>query len=205
MHNPWIGPGTVLGSPEGRSVAYLGSNNLIELRYKYRADSVKEVSYMRLLQGKKGIPVLYYTNLEDPKATTYVAVTNRLYPIPETDNVQVLLGILRQTITLLRLLFNHGMYNGHLEYFTFTDGTQVHFIDNRLWGFITDTHPDNHTLIDNSGMLRNDITSMCRMVERIDKNRKIYPLLLSIYNYMETTRTIDDTFYETLLNDSRLG
>lgn len=181
--NPWKGnmsDENILGDKNGRSVAYLGSNNLIKLVYKYDEDRENEATYMRDLKKYKGIPRLYY----ESEKNNYVIVEH-LYDFPNKNlykySTKILCIIAYKMINLIETLYMNGIYNNHLRYFTFHDKKDVYFIDNRLWKYIKD---------DKNGTI-GDLIDMCHVLRKFNKENEFVNTIIEYVNLINKIKDKD--------------
>ena len=117
--NPWRRIGKediILGAKGEMSEAHLGKGlingiekDLILLKYRLDTDRIKEGLYLRSLQQYKGIPRIFYES-------NNVIVTERLYPIPSGQPLNIICAVGFKMVNLMETLYNNGIYHNHLDH-----------------------------------------------------------------------------------------
>lgn len=137
-----------LGGKKGdKAVAYKGTNGLVKIIYEDEEEKEKEAYYMRKFSKYKGIPRIYYGG-DDYNIVEF------LKPLPDSiDDIVTLTIVTYKIINLIETLYRNGVYSSHgIGYFTYHNGTDIYFIDNRLWKRLKD-NPDG-TYYDLKSMLK---------------------------------------------------
>jgi hypothetical protein len=141
------------------SEAHLSADGqLVELNYKYPSEQSKEVCYLKYMEGKPGVPKLYYSNVAPDyyyvpwegvwkvkKEWKPVAVVERLYEFTERMSDENIYEIFRQSMLILQTWADHSISNSHFH--IMHKDNKIYFVDMRRWEINSDMEESHSAAI----------------------------------------------------------